>query len=334
MKQQKISIILLNHNGLHFLQKCIPTILKQTYKNIEIIVTDNHSTDGSVEYVKKNPRITLIQNKDNYGYSKANNIAAQLAKGDFLFFLNNDTELLPTTIQKLIEQSEEKTILTAHQIPTWDKKALGSSGAGMDIFGYPYVIDDIKNMKVFYADGAMIFIKRSDFLKLGMFDEALFIFQEDIDLSWRAQIFGYKIKSCWNANLYHYGGGTVLGGNTGKNKSSRYTSSYLRRYLNEKNIIRNILKNYSYPLGLVILLFLLLLHSVELLALGILLKWKVIKCYLQAYWWNFIHLQETLRVHKNIQQYRVVSDWELMKRMYWSYSKINALIKVGVPQFK
>lgn len=334
MQRSKVSIIVLNYNGLSFLKKCVDSIQKQSYSSIEIVLADNNSTDGSVEHAEKQKRIVVVKNKENYGYVKANNIAAKIATGKFLFFLNNDTELFPDTIEKLVNNFQEKAILTAHQIPPWKKEDVGSSGAGMDIFGYPYVIDDIKKMKVFYADGAMFFIKKSDFIDMGMFDEELFIFQEDIDLSWRAQIHGYTIKSCWDAHLYHFSGGTVLGGGAGKNKAPIYTSSYIRRYLNEKNILRNILKNYSFPLCVGILLLLVCLHIVEIIGLLFLLQAKAAQCYIKAYWWNITHLGNTLHLRKKIQASRVVSDWALMKRMYWSYSKVNALLKLGIPAFK
>ncbi len=327
----KVSIIILNQNGLPFLKKCLPTVKKQTYPDTEIIVTDNASNDGSVEYIKRIPDVKLVAHKKNYGYAKANNIAAQEATGTFLFFLNNDTELFSDCIEKLVSCYRDKSVVTARQIPFHDKSFVGSSGAGVDIFGYPYVADDPRKTRVFYADGAMFFIKKKDFIDLGMFDEKLFIFQEDIDLSWRAQLAGYRIISCWGAKLYHYGGGTVLGGTK---KGSKYASSYFRRYLNEKNIIRNILKNYSFPLCVIILLLLLFIHACEMIGLLILLKGSVIQCYLKAYWWNIRNFKNTMNIRKYVQSRRTVRDAKIMKQMYWSYSKLASLKSVGIPEFK
>lgn len=328
---KKVSIIVLNYNGLEFLKKCLSSIDKQTHPQIEVVVTDNNSTDGSVEYIKGLDKVILVANKENYGYAKANNLAAQKATGEFLFFLNNDTELDEDTIEKMLLCYQENSVVTPAQIQLISGKELVRTGAGMDIFGYPYVNDDPRKTRVFYADGAGIFVKKKDFLKIGGFDEELFIFQEDIDFSWRAQMLGYKVIPCWEAKFRHYGGGTVLGGGP---KSQRYQSSYFRRYLNEKNVIRNILKNYSFPLCLVILLILLMLHGTEIVLLAVLLKWKVVACYLKAYKWNILNLRNTLEFRKKVQEKRVVSDINLMKRMYWSYSKLYALVKLGLPQFK
>ncbi len=331
---RKVSIILLNYNGLNFLKECIPTIHSQTYGNLEIIVTDNGSSDGSQEFIRKTKDIILIENKSNLGYAKANNLAARKARGHFLFFLNNDTQLFPNTIEELVKEYEEKSILSAQQLPIWDKAIEGSAGAGMDIFGYPHIEEDIRKIKIFYADGAMFFVAKKDFFDIGMFDEELFIFQEDIDFSWRAQIMGYKIKPCWQAKVYHYGGGTVTGGSAGAKKSAKYVSSYFRRYQNEKNIVRNILKNYSFPLNIIILLLLLLIHSLEILILTLMFKGKAAFCYFRAYWWNIVNLKDTLKFREQIQSRRTVSDPSLMKKMYWSYSKLYSLKKLGIPQFK
>lgn len=325
-----VSIIILNYNGIDFLKSCLKTIFKQTYKNIEIIVTDNHSTDGSLEYLIRYLNITVIKNQENYGYAKANNIGAKKAKGQYLFFLNNDTELEPDTIKKLVEAYTPKTILSARQIPMWDKTLFGTAGGGMDIFGYPYADLDSKKTKIFYADGASFFIKKGDFLEIGMFDEKLFIFEEDIDFGWRAQMMGYKIKPCWEAIIYHFSGGTVIGGSSKKN---RYSTNYFRRYLNEKNVIRNMLKNYSFPLCLILLLILLLLHFFEIIILLFLTKWKVVLCYLKAYAWNIKNINNTLVMRKKIQRTRQISDYSLMKNMYWSYSKLVAFSRHGMPSF-
>lgn len=326
-----VSIIVLNHNGRRWLKQCIPTIRQQTYSPIEIIVTDNNSTDDSLECLKQFPEVKILRHAKNYGYTTANNLGAQAATGEYLFFLNNDTKLYPYTIEKLVKDHKPMAVSNGHQLRSWEKKYEGSSGAGMDIFGYPYVEDNPRNTRVFYADGAMIFVKKKDFLHIGGFDDELFIFEEDIDFSWRAQIMGYRVISCWDAHLIHFGGSTVPGNIT---KDKEYISNYFRRYLNEKNVVRNILKNYSFPLGLIILMALMGLHLAEFVILAILGKWKAAECYLKSYAWNIMHLSNTLRFRNTVQRKRTVSDWDLMKRMYKSYSKWRAFQKLGFPEFK
>lgn len=326
-----VSIIILNYNGLDFLKDCISSIRKQTYKNIEIIVTDNNSSDGTLEFLKTKKEVVLVSHDDNYGYAKANNDGAEVATGEFLFFLNNDTVLYPDCIEQLVQNFEPNSLLSPVQVRPWKKNDQGYAHVGMDIFGYPYGKEDSRLNKPFYVDGAGIFIKKSDFFDIGQFDPELFIFQEDIDLSWRAQMMGYHILTCWDAKFEHFGGGAVLGGVV---KKKKYETSYFRRYLNEKNVLRNILKNYSFPVNVVLLTILMALHTAEILVLLLLGKWKVVKCYLDAYWWNIKNLPNTLQFREKVQARRTVSDIELMKRMYWSYSKLIAFKNLGIPDFK
>ncbi|HSX39801.1 MAG TPA: glycosyltransferase family 2 protein [Candidatus Saccharimonadales bacterium] len=329
----KVSIIVLNYNGKDFLEKCIPTIQNQTYSDIQIIVADNNSTDQSQEYCEKIPEIKFIKNPKNYGYATANNIAAGQADGDFLLFLNNDTELHDDSIEKLVSCYEENTILGPQQ--DVGKKGFEHPlrGNGMDIFGYPFGYADISKTKLFYVDGAAIFIKKSDFFKIGQFDDELFIFQEDVDLSWRAQLMGFKIKICSESVIYHYSGGFVLGGNAANNE--KYSSSYFRRYLNEKNVLRNLLKNYSMLTVFILLPALLAIHAVEILLLLCLGKHRVVKCYTDAYIWNIQNIKSTISLRKKVQQLRVVSDLQLLFRMHFNYSKLEAFRKNGgIPDFK
>lgn len=329
---KKVSVIVVNFNGKHFLKKCLPSIKKQTYRNIEVIVVDNNSSDGSIPYLRKTyPNTIIIRNKKNLGFAKPNNQGAKKASGKYLFLLNNDTELFPDTIEKLYAYYREKSILTAQQISSTEKSLPGRAGAGSDIFGYPHVEKDIKKTRIFYADGAALFIKKKDFVNIGMFDKELYMFQEDIDLSWRAQIMGYKIIPCRDAKLYHYFGGTASVRTENKMK---YVSSYFRRYMNERNIIRNILKNYSFPTFLLILLGLGIFHFFEILFFTILGNFKAVECYLAAYKWNLLKLKNTLRVRSRIQKKRVVSDIDILKRMYFTYAKLKTFRQLGVPKFE
>ena len=91
-----VSIIIVNYNGKKFLEKCLNSLMKIDYKPYEIILVDNSSSDGSVEFVETNyPKISIVKLEKNYGYAKANNIGVQKATGEFIQFLNNDTEVKP-----------------------------------------------------------------------------------------------------------------------------------------------------------------------------------------------------------------------------------------------
>ena len=142
---------------------------------------------------------------------------------------------------------------------------------------------------------------------------------------------GYGILGVTAAKLYHYYGGTAT---ITINKEDVYTTSYFRRYLNERNVIRNILKNYSLLFIVPILSGLLLIHTVEMSLLLMIGKWKVVRCYLNAYRWNLRNIKNTLDQRRMVQSKRTVSDAQIIKQMYWKYSKFHAFLKVGMPDFK
>jgi len=331
--KEKVSIIIVTYNGLPFLKKCLPTIFYQTYQNIEIIIVDNNSSDGTAEYMNQHyPKITVIKNEKNEGFAKANNIGVDNATGEFVFLLNNDTELFPDAVERLVHAYKPRSILTAYQISTRAKHLPGRVGSGVDIFGYPYFDHaNPKRTRLFYADGAAMFLTKNDFLSIGGFDEKLYMFQEDIDFSWRARIMGYNILGVSEAKLYHYYGGTAT---LKADKKTGYTTSYFRRYLNERNVIRNILKNYSLPFLLPVLIILIMLHTIEMIVLLLLGKWKASGCYLKAYVWNVQNISNTLSVRNALQHKRKVSDIAIIRLMYLTYTKIHLLFHVGIPNFK
>ena len=101
--QPQVSIIIANYNGRDLLQKCLESLSNVNYKNLEIIIVDNNSTDDSVEFVTKNyPSIILVKLDKNKGFAEPNNIGAKIAKGQFLLFLNNDTVVTENFISEMI----------------------------------------------------------------------------------------------------------------------------------------------------------------------------------------------------------------------------------------
>jgi GT2 family glycosyltransferase len=336
----KVSIVILNWNGKKWIDSCLDSCLNQSYSNIEIIFADNNSTDDSVQYVKEKWKsVKVVELDDNYGYALGNNKAETFSQGDLLFFLNNDTKLFNDCIENLVKEFEKNTILIPKQYvgdfsvvkDIQDYKILLGNGA--DIFGYPYGVKDFTQQKIFYADGAAFLISKENFLQLGGFDEKLFMFQEDIDLSWRARLINIRIKICPNSGLFHYSGGSAVGGAADK-KYSKYITTSFRRYHNEKNIIRNIIKNYSFWTLSIILPVLLAFHILEILFFSLLLKYEFVMCYIRAYKWNYENLMDTLTLRNKIQSGRLVNDITILKNMYIRYSKLTAIARLGLPTFK
>jgi GT2 family glycosyltransferase len=99
-----VSIIIVNYNGKSYLEKCLKSLIEINYKNTEIILVDNNSSDSSIKFVEDNyPSIIILKLDQNFGFAKPNNMAAKIAKGEYLLFLNNDTMVTPNFISELLK---------------------------------------------------------------------------------------------------------------------------------------------------------------------------------------------------------------------------------------
>jgi GT2 family glycosyltransferase len=208
-----VSIIIVNYNGKTYLEECLSSLEKIDYKNYEIILVDNNSTDTSVEYVKNTyPSITIIKLNRNYGFAEPNNIGAKNAKGDYLLFLNNDTTVNPNFISEMVNVLEQDPqIAICQSLLLKPNGEVDSSGDFVDTLGRAYSSKNKENevKKILSARGASMMVRKDSFWDLGGFDKRFFASFEDVDLGWRAWIWGYKIVLVPNSIVYHKGGQTV-----------------------------------------------------------------------------------------------------------------------------
>ena len=207
-----VSIIIINYNGKSYLEKCLESIKKIKYDNLEIIVVDNNSTDGTMEFLAQNyPSIITLKLDKNYGFAKPNNVAAKIAKGDFLLFLNNDTEVTPNFLTELVQVLVgNDQIGICQSLLLKPNGEIDSSGDFIDTIGVVYnskePIDKIREISS--ARGASMIIRKELFLDLEGFDEQFFVSFEDVDLGWRTWIKGYKVVINPKSVVYHHGGKT------------------------------------------------------------------------------------------------------------------------------
>ncbi len=302
----KVSIIIVNYGKDYFIRKCLWSISKNDYPNKQVIVIDN--------------------NKKNLGFARACNQGAKKAKGEYLFFLNNDIMLHKTTISFLVKklQSDPKIAIAGCTVKDYQNKKVLHRGLGIDIFGFP-----LTSRKSFYIEGSAIMIKKQVFEKL-YFDADYFMFHEDIDFAWRARLLGYKVGFVPKACIYHWGGLSAGGSPSEKNQ---YKTTYKRRLYSERNNLATVIKNYSLLALIFILPFYFLVNVAEMFFLLIFGNPKAISCYLKSYLWNIKHLKNTLKKREKIQKQRKVSDFEIMKNMFFGNAKLLSFIKVGIPKF-
>lgn len=225
--KKEIAVLVLNYNGKHFLKDCLSSVLDQIGVGFDVFLIDNASSDGSVEFVKKNfPQVKIIQNKENIGFTGGNNAGIKRAIGKYVYlaFLNNDTKVPRDWLGELL-----KSVRRSDQIGIATSVILDSKGEVIDSAGGCFVsfltgtnaglfcnqkykdFDLIKDFPIFYASGCSFLVKSQVLQKIGLFEEDYFIYWEDIDLSWRALMCGYKVVCSVNSKVYHYGSGTMKG---------------------------------------------------------------------------------------------------------------------------
>jgi len=209
-----ISVIVLNYNAGELLLNCIESVKKSSYKNLEIIVVDNISTDKSQKTCKeKHPDIKLIQNDENFGYCEGNNIGIREAKGDYIIILNPDTIVESNWIEELTSAYNKfGEGLYQPKILSLDKKqGLQSTGNMIHVFGFGFAKDkgrkdeevgeEIK--KIGYASGTCLFTSKSVLEKVGLLDSFLFLYHDDLDLGWRASQIGINSYYVPKSKIYH-----------------------------------------------------------------------------------------------------------------------------------
>jgi hypothetical protein len=309
-----------------------------------VIVCDNASNDDSVDYVKVNfPLMTIIRNEENFGFAKGNNIAMKLAlkKGaDYILLLNNDTVAEKDIVEKLVttaETSKKIGIVGPKILDIKNRSLIQEMGMTCDKFGFPIAInyEEVKNKEspyeAFYVSGCAMLIKREVLEKIGFFDEAYFMFSEDLDLCWRAQLVGYTVVVNNTAKIYHASGGSIVGG-TIKNRS--YTTNLNRIFWRERNTLRTLVKNYSLGNLIRIIPFYLTMLSLECFMWACLLKPRVCISLLKAMLWNVKLLKDTFNKRQNIQTLRKIRDQQVMRKMIKGYGKLQIFRLVGIPHFK
>lgn len=216
----KISIIILNWNGLPDTLECLKSLKKIDYENYEVVVVDNNSSGEDVKIIREefgNFVKEIIVSKDNLGFSGGNNLGIKysLNEGaDFILILNNDTIVESNFLGKLLEifNKDEKIGIAAPQINYYDNPeivwTIGGKISKIRGSGFAYSNKNENEIEkkekiVTFASGCCLLIKKEVFEKVGLFDEKFFLYVEDTDLCYRTCKAGYKIIVSPNSKIYH-----------------------------------------------------------------------------------------------------------------------------------
>jgi hypothetical protein len=209
----RISIIVVNWNGKSLLKDCLGPLSRQQGATCELIFVDNGSSDGSVEWVRtKFPQIKVVQLPSNQGFTGGNSAGLEAAQGEFIALLNNDTRaderclgelILPMIRDARVGISAAKLLLDGPQVINSVGIGLTTAGVGFDRgYGEGICLYDTPE-RVFGACAAGVLYRRSMLEEIGFFDRDFFLYSEDVDLSFRAQIAGWKCAYVPTAIIYH-----------------------------------------------------------------------------------------------------------------------------------
>lgn len=219
----KLDIVYVSYNSEKWIEQNFTSYLKSNYdlKNVHIIVVDNGSIDRTLDYLRQASEklqgivgtFDIIESKENLGFGKANNLGFTKGDSEYVSFLNIDTELLPDTISQLMEEINRSN----DEFDMWELRQFP--------YEHPKMYDPLTG-ETSWSSGAAFAVRRSIYEKVHGFDDNIFMYAEDVDLSWRIRSFGHRIKYVPKACIKHY-----AYENAGEVKPTQYVNSILNNLL-------------------------------------------------------------------------------------------------------
>lgn len=307
LQKELVSIIILNYNGEKFLENCIESIFKETKQKFELIIVDNNSPDKSGEKIsKKYESCKFILNEKNVGVSEGLNIGIRNSNGTHIVLLNNDLIVAPKWLDYLFEAFQEKGdgLYQPKFLKMKNRKIIDSAGNLINIFGFGYSREKGKEdnfqynsiEEIGFAAGTCLFCSKRIFDKVGLFDEKLFAYNEDLDLGWRAKLLNFRSFYVPKSIVYHHG-------------SAQWKWSGEKFYLLERNRWVVLLSNYNTKTIIKLLPSLII---IELVLLVFFTKKKMLIKKLKSYGGIiklFSHIQKR---KKEIQEIKIVNEQEIL----------------------
>lgn len=233
-----LAVIILNWNGREVMEKFLPSVVKNTVGDtVELIVADNGSTDGSVDWLRENyPSVKIIAFPENYGFAGGYDRAIREVDAEYILLLNSDVETPEGWWQPLVEfmvSTPEAGAVQPKILSYRDRSKFehaGAAGGLIDALGYPYArgrigskveedtgqYDSPRGIEVAWASGAAMLVRKKAYIESGGLDSLFFAHMEEIDLCWRMMLAGYKIYTVTDSVVFHYGGASLAYGNPRK----------------------------------------------------------------------------------------------------------------------
>ena len=223
-----VKIVILNWNGAEHLRRFLPSVVAAAPAGVGVVVADNGSTDGSLAVLAEEfPTVAVVRLDRNYGFAGGYNRALAQVEADYYLLLNSDVETPRGWLEPILgvlEREPDVAVVSPKLVSWLDRTRFeyaGASGGFIDFLGYPFCrgrilkrveadegqYDDARD--VFWVSGAAFCCRADVFRALGGFDDDFFAHMEEIDLCWRMQLAGYRVRVVPQSRVYHLGGGTL-----------------------------------------------------------------------------------------------------------------------------
>lgn len=314
----RLSVVIPNWNGREDIGDCLDSLAAQSLKNIQTIVVDNGSQDGSVEFIRQHyPWAIVIPQATNLGFAGGVNTGIRSSTGTFIALLNNDAVANKDWAERLVESMDHADIAASLMIRSYDKR-IDSAGEALSKWGIPYPTArgrevaqmPEQDVDIFAASGGASVYSRQMLQQIGMFDPQFFAYVEDVDISFRARLAGYRVVLNPQARVLH-----KVGATSGK-------LGHFARYQLLKNTHFLLLKNM--PFGLFMRMLPRFVY-VQILLLGAAIKNGAGLVALKAYGVVLVSMPITLYKRRRIQTSRTIpvadiaafltSHWPLNRRL-------------------
>ena len=319
----RVSIIIPHYNGEEILKACLESLENSEYKDFEVILVDNHSSDKSVLMTETSfSTVKILKLAENLGFAGGCNKGIEHAQGEYICILNNDTIHRTDWLNHLVNYLDKhpETASVMPKILSWHHKEMfdysGGSGGYLDKYAYPFVrgrlFEELEkddgqydsNENVFWCSGTAFIIRKSVLDEISYFDESFFAHMEEIDMHWRLHLAGYRAAVVPGAVIEHMSGWTLP------------PDRYQKKYLNHRNNLIMMLANYS-P-GSLLKLFPIRLILEIVSAFYALFKgdYKRFAAVFASQFYILFHIPYIINKHQRHQKLRKISDTKIKSFLY------------------
>ena len=315
-----VSIIIVHVRGFDSLYNALKSVFESEYDNLEVVLVDNGSTDGSTQRAERafEGKLRVLRTLENLGFVRACNYGLRRITSIYAVLLNDDTVVDPKWLARLVEEAETDSSIAACQPklrmlnnPSFFEYN-GACGGMMDLCGVPFTRGRLfdrteedfgqydKTVDVFWASGAAMFLRLRAVEEVGYLDDLFHFQMEEIDLSWRLRMRGYRVVSVPSSIVYHLGGATPV----------PRTS-----FLKHRNSLLTLVKNYSMSSLARFFPIRMLLDFTSLIYLAAKGKRRFGMDALRSYVWIVLNLRLVIGSRRAAQLIRLVSDTTITSNM-------------------